>query len=401
MKKEIIIQSINIEKKDQESILSYEVVNFDGSPHNLYFSINTGNSEAFTESYDPAIISLLLPAMRSGIGIHVDGKASATLLHNINNGAQQLLKRLIPDLKIISLTAKEPHEKDYKGSGVACGYSAGIDSYSVIADHRTSPKQTRITHLLYNNVGSHGSGPQSETLFNMRHQRLVGAAVELQLPLLKVNTNINEFYPKGLGFQLTHTMRNSAVAHALTGLIGRFIYASTFPYESLKISRTYDIAYADPILLGLLSKPNLSCISYGSHLSRVEKTIRLTKVPHSESHLDVCVNEAPSKENINCGKCWKCMRTIATLESLGLLEQFKQAFHLKHYFLFRNFYLAKVLSSQDPLLKEISETIRQKPRMENLTAWLIYATQIPRLLYWRRSISLSLRNLIKNFRART
>lgn len=170
-------------------------------------------------------------------------------------------------------------------SGVAIGFSGGIDSYCALADHYYSdiPERFKITHLLFNNVGSHGT--DGERLFRKRFERLAPSAERIGLPLLMINSNLDSFMPKNLGFQKTHTMRNASVAHLLQGGIGRYMYTSTYKYSDMFIGPTYDTAYSDLATLPLLSTDTLDAFSVGSEYSRVQKTLRVAELRIRTGHL--------------------------------------------------------------------------------------------------------------------
>ena len=50
--------------------------------------------------------------------------------------------------------------------------------------------------------------------------------------------------------------------------------------------------------------------------------------------LDVCVANPDKRlalEKLNCSRCWKCTRTLLTLEALGRLDAFEKVFDLPYY----------------------------------------------------------------------
>ena len=74
------------------------------------------------------------------------------------------------------------------------GFSAGIDSFCTVYDHlhRDIQDEYRITHFLFNNVGSHGDGEKGKELFNSRFNLIKGFCDEEAVPILKVNSNLNQ-----------------------------------------------------------------------------------------------------------------------------------------------------------------------------------------------------------------
>jgi len=90
----------------------------------------------------------------------------------------------------------------------------------------------------------------------------------------------------------------------------------------------------DPILLPLLSTERLDLLSGVPALSRVAKTAIVAENPDARRMLDVCIANADKRMRlgkINCSNCWKCVRTLLTLEALGQLDAFGEVFDLAYY----------------------------------------------------------------------
>ena len=115
-----------------------------------------------------------------------------------------------------------------------------------------------------------------------------------------------------MAFKETPTLRNASVAFALTGGIGRYLYASSYSYDDVSVAATHEIPFADPIVLPLLSTESLDAMSVGSEYARIEKMLRVAEIPDSYTALDVCARWNNSSGYRNCGSCWKCLRTLAT-----------------------------------------------------------------------------------------
>src|SRR5690606_21978448 len=116
--------------------------------------------ELVSDRSDAALVALLIPAMVLGEDIYLDGEVSEKLLYNLSYRVQKIVKSLIPRLTIVKIYPSKINSNQFNAKGVATGFSAGIDSFSVLADHyyHSTSQNYTITHLLFNNVGSHGSG---------------------------------------------------------------------------------------------------------------------------------------------------------------------------------------------------------------------------------------------------
>lgn len=320
----------------------------------LWYSLHSEFADLLSNNSDAPLIALLIPAMDNGEDIHLNGAVSARLMYNISGPLQNVLQRIIPSLNRIKIYPEEVSaDQGNRAPGVATGFSGGIDSYCILADHHHSDvtEPFKITHLLFNNVGSHGSG--GEHLFKERYERLVPAANLLGLPFLMINSNVDSFYSKKLAYKQTHTFRNASVAVLLQGGIGRYMYASAYTYSDIFVGSTYSMGYSDAITLPLLSTEKLDAFSVGSEYSRVDKTLRVIEAPESHRMLDICVNANNTNGFTNCSTCWKCLRTLATLEIGGYLEYYSASFDLDAYREERLDYFTTLLGSRDPLLKEI------------------------------------------------
>jgi len=146
-----------------------------------------------------------------------------------------------------------------------------------------------------------------------------------------------------------------SVALLLQNGIGRFMYASTFDYTKIALGPTYDSAYSDPIQLPMLSTQAMDMLSVGSEYTRVQKTMAVADLEESHRSLDVCVRGAG-----NCSTCWKCMRTLLTLEIGGVLDRYSDSFDLDAYQKRRSAYIGSMLRSRDPLLREIVQFARKR-----------------------------------------
>ena len=319
----------------------------------LWYQLDRAHGHLLADTTDAAVIALLLPAMAAGEDLRIDGIVSARLLENLPE-LQRMLKRIIPPLRVVELHAEAVHHgQPQPTAGVATGFSGGVDSFCTMADYFYDhpPGPGRITHLLFNNVGSHEAG--GESLFRRRYRRLLPVASKMGLPLLVVNSNLDAFYGRRLSFQQTHTLRNASVALLLQRGLSSWLYASGIPDQDAFVGPAPDLAYSDLVTLPLLSTETLHTALVGGCYSRVEKTQRIADVQDSFDSLDVCVSPYHDGIPTNCSACFKCLRTLATLEIGGMLDRYPRVFDHARYRRLRDGYLAGLPTSDYPLAKEI------------------------------------------------
>lgn len=322
----IVLGSPTVEPDDTRTIYRVQVDGFPGI-RSLWFSLPLEAAPLLNARADAALVALLMPAMAAGSDIIVEGPVTSELAWNLRGDVQEVVRRVRPELSMVDIEVRHPLATEDGGSGVATGYSAGIDSYATLARHHYSadvPEALRVTHLLYNNVGSHGHGEGGRSLYRHRLELLRLNATSTGLPLIDVDSNLDDFYlAQRVGFQQSHTMRNAAVVHLLSSGIHRYLYASSMPFDVVTVSAKYDLSFADPILLPLLSSGSVTLQSSGSDMDRATKTALVAEIPDTYASLDVCVD---STDGTNCSECWKCLRTILTLELLGVLDRYGGVF---------------------------------------------------------------------------
>jgi len=346
----------DISERDDCTI--YQVrVQSGGGNRNLWLGVPSRFGAMLSDSCDAPLAALLMPAMAAGEDIRVAGAISEQLLYSFSGRYQTLLRQVMPALRPITIHAAHRISHQERDAGVATGFSGGVDSFSALFDHwfRPVPRRFRLTHLLYHNVGSHSGG--GEALFRERYARLAPTAARLGLPFISVNSNLGDFYPPGLGFQQTHTPRNAAAALVLQRGLSRYYYASTYAYRDVFVGPSYDMAYSDPVAVPMLSTEAMQAVSVGGEHRRVEKILEVADIPESWNVLDVCVW---AREAGNCSRCWKCLRTLLTLEIGGVLDRYAGVFDLDQYRRVRPRYMGEVLRSRNPLLREIVDLARER-----------------------------------------
>lgn len=330
----------------------------------LWFSFDPGFEKYLAdEKLDGFLVGLLPVAMSLGEDIELDGAVSERLYYNLSNHAMPILSSTLPGWRQVGIhPAGLDTGKSYLCEGaVGTGFSGGIDSFSTLVTHlgKDTPASYRITHLVFNNVGSHGERDTATTrrLFHARYALTRGMTDETGLESVRMDSNLHGFFSHD--FVHSHPLRNASTALILYKLFGKYIYSSGYHYHDCFIGPTTNIATTDPAVIPLLSTETLEFISTGFQFSRVEKTRQTTTFKQSRDYLNVCVNPDPAGGN--CSVCEKCARTLLTLELLGCAEEYKNVFQLDKYRLLRPAFVAFLLARQadDPYSREIVEYARR------------------------------------------
>lgn len=222
---------------------------------------------------------------------------------------------------------------------VGTGISCGIDSLHALAanldDHLTRHK---VTHLAFNNVGSHGEGSRANRLFAERRKNAEMFCKEYGFELTEVNSNIMDVFEQE--HYLTHTYTSMFAVFVLQKLYSVYYYASGRPFSEFSLT---DNDYFPPdfyelLLLQDFSTENLKIYSEGGTLTRLEKTRKVVDYFPSYKYLNVCVSTSG-----NCGRCEKCIRTLLALDVLGKLDEYSAVFDVEYYRSHKQWYLKRLL----------------------------------------------------------
>lgn len=377
--------------RQEGSLIRMTTTSSEGSQ--LWFEVAASCRDLLSDRSDYVALATLLPAMSRGTDLHVAGTMTDALLYHVNGDLQALLTTVLPNLTTVAVSADNAEPAGDRPSGVATGFSGGVDSMTAVREFALSnhaPSSYRLTHLLNYNVGSHGSGGRA--LWRARLKRLEPLAVELSLPIVAVNSNLDEHYPR-LGFAETVTMRNAAVAHFLSGGIGRVHHAATYSFLGGLDGRVQSTSTVEPMLLPLVSTERLIIAPAFAGSSRVDRTLALVGI-HQARYLDVCISPDPTLE-MNCSQCSKCVRTLVTLEIAGDVDQFfPRPFDRDRYYAARDEQLAELFSAPDPFTEEILELARDRG-----WDWKRRIITRSRAIRRRRRVKDLLRRVVRRLRA--
>ncbi len=362
----IVINTPHIEKDINECIVSSDIES-KNSIKKLWFRVsNFDENLILTEHSDAFVIGVLFYALECGEDVHVRGKISQKLLHNINNYLIDALCLSNSKLKKIKLTSDQISGSNLCIQDVAAtGISCGVDSFSTFYRHFQEDKPFKIEYLTFFNVGSHGDfgGERARGIFNDRFEQAKEFAKDINLPIIKVDSNLSEFLK--LNFLQTNTLRNVACILLLQKAIKNYYLASKNRYDFFKLNPK-DNQDFDTLLLPLLSTESTTIHSAVSNLKRTERTLFISEFPLTYKHLDVCTNPNASSNKNNCSVCSKCMRTQLTLDLYGRLSLYEPVFHLGKYLGMRDSYIAQVYNSRnlDPFSIDLFELIKEKNELK-------------------------------------
>ena len=252
-------------------------------------------------------------------------------------------------------------------------------------------EEYRVTHLALFNSGQLGylNKESDESSFRKAVEGITSFSKETNLPIVAVNSNLNDFYVEA-GFK-TATSRfvvsTLSCPLALQKLFGKYIFASSTPIQSFELN-IKDQSFAEVAYVSLLSTEGTEFVLADSAVTRVEKTEFIRHNPLTPKYLDVCwaVQVASSithdrrwlrdKTKKNCGWCDKCLRTLFTLELLGEdLQRYGEIFDLSKYYAHKGAFVKAVILNryQNHMYMEVYNLMSEKniiiPRSVLLSVW--------------------------------
>jgi len=288
-----------------------------------------------TDRCDGLVVNLLLYAMEHQLDIVSDVPMSERLHY-------QLTEYLIPciakyvDTTVhnfvdgywpIKLNIPLTNETYESENAVGASLSGGVDSFYTLLRHlEREDKAYNITHLTFFNAGQSGEygGDVARERYLSRIEWIRGVADELGLPMLCVDTNINEFLHER--HEPSHTFRTLAIPLLMQKLFSKYLFSSGFPFFHFAFS-DLDPAEYDVLNMSCLQTENTSFWSSGGETSRLGKEEFISRHPITYKYLNVCV-----REDTNCSRCEKCTRTMLGLYLLDKLDLYKDVFDTNYFY---------------------------------------------------------------------
>ncbi len=296
----------------------------------IFFSYPEEYYDYLPDNADPFFPAILIPAMMTDRVLEVVPSFSQKMFEN-QATIQDIFAAWHPsDFKKVKVAAGNLHNDTGKRSEKnATFFSLGVDSmYSMLKylPQNNPPAGKQLTSLVYMKglelpLSVYAKG-QDQDVINA--SRKVGA--HYNLDVIVGETNIRDVFP--LDWE-DHYFGPGLAATALSLSNGlRNIYIPS--------SHSYAIFFHDPsspLIDNLWSNERTNIFHDGSEKERAEKIADL--IVHDSfalNHLRVCVSNEGG--GYNCGKCWKCIRTMVTLEILGVLKDSNTFPHKlpKHYY---------------------------------------------------------------------
>ncbi len=259
------------------------------------------------EDASPFLAASLVSAMRRHEELHVDGAVSARLLRRLRN-IQSTHMLWDPTLAPCDVRVAATIDEPAKGSGTGALFTRGVDS-TFTAIGGGDPEFSPIEHLIFSPTFQEAWDAElrAEQLTRTRE-----AAALLGRPLISVETNIRAMTDLAVDWDDAIVGGLALIALSLGGGLSRVIVAATFAHF------THGPHGSHPLLDPLYSTESVQIEHDATDQTRFAKVAHIVaECPEMLPHLKVCW--AQSRPD-NCGRCSKCLLTMAYLEARGALR---------------------------------------------------------------------------------
>jgi len=285
-------------------------------PESLWFEFPKEYEDLVTDRADAFLSTMLLVAMRHGESIiKVRGEISPRFLIGINEyqtafGIWPIWRFKPIRIECESLT---PAGAENGRDIVMSAFSGGVDSFFTLKSYLPGndlPKSVQISHLLF----IHGFDIKVEypESFPILRDAYSAMCERLGIKLVSCRTNCQHFGTRR-NWGLYHRSALIGAAHAVGRRTALFHVPSSHSFPSLMPWGS------DPGIDYLLSTEGTQVMHHGSGFTRIEKTEAIAYWEEIWDKLRVCI---PDDSTVNCSKCEKCLRTMMTLDMLGVLERY-------------------------------------------------------------------------------
>lgn len=312
------------------------------------------------ERSDAFLLAVLPIAMRRGLDIECEAPIGEELFYQLREYLLPALNkgdRRMYDVEIKAMV----DTMRYHGVAVGTGISCGIDSlYSIFRAMNSEYPNLKLTHVTMFNVGAFFKKDGGQFAYQCNLARNFACEHGLKLVVADSNFTLYDF-PGKLAHHLSHVYNNAFAVFALQKLWGVYYYSSGFDFSRFSTKDNFD---GDPSRYDLLfwdavSTSQLRFYNSGGAVTRYQKTAALVDYEPASHYLNVCIKE----DGQNCGECFKCKRTLVTLDALGALDKFDGVFDIMRYKAHRHKYLfwmvrQKYLNDGDGMIDEAYDCLR-------------------------------------------
>lgn len=249
----------------------------------------------------------ILPAMRRGEPIHVEGAISETFL----DGVKQVMEYYVSSFDgftVVPISADAYYKAEPSvSSRKASFFSGGVDSFFSLLKGRDE-----LTDII--TIRGFDMSLKDQARWEKTRASAQAVADELNIKLHEVECNFGSIIKAyGKWLEHGHGIALASVARSLAGLFGEVRIPSSDSIED-QVPWGSSI-FSDP----KYSDERLEVVHDACAANRVDKTVYLGNEPLALKYLRVCPG-SKHDELYNCCRCEKCLRTMVSLYAIGVLD---------------------------------------------------------------------------------
>jgi hypothetical protein len=317
------VESVLSRPIGDERELRAEVV-FEGDPETrlpLWFRQPDAGEPA--AAGDPFLAALLVPAMALNEDLQIDAPVSAPLLEAAQKRIGPVMQGWFPDFAEVSMGRSQVVDPVPPAASDAIGsfFSGGVDSWYTLLTRRDE-----ISHVIF----FHGFeiDVDDTALARVARENIALSARDLGKTVLPIASNVKQVAEGETRARLRRLGRERwsffsscyfgsmlvACGLCLAPPLRRVIVPGSWS------ERFVGSAGSHPLIEPNWSTPGVDFDLDGLEASRIDKIRSIAELdPGAFRRLRVCVGR-PS-EGLNCGRCFKCIRTQLELRVVGALDR--------------------------------------------------------------------------------
>lgn len=269
-------------------------------------------SHSINETSDIFLIAALVPSMKAGEDIFIEGNISGKLYNSLDKIQDEYIT-YHPYLRKVKINANINNYIHVKEDSVTASFfTCGADSFYTLLKH-----ESEINKIVYVHGFDVWLYEENFRSLMLDHLREVSKCFGKEL--VEVETNLHEFSDHFMNWDFYHCNALSSVAVLLSSDINKIYLGSAIQ------SRKF-LGWCVSDIDKLFSTEQIEIIPDGFESSRLEKIKYIASNNVVLDHLRVCIERASG--NYNCSKCEKCIRSMIPLYICGSLDKCK-TFSLK------------------------------------------------------------------------
>jgi hypothetical protein len=308
----MIIKNVQLSRTGEVTVLSATCKIRKIGWDRVYFSVDAAPGRHVHGDASPFAAALLLPAMRQGEDLIIEGSMSRRLYRGMHAIMKEVLTWDI-GLRPIRIQAAALAADPPRPLRSAAFFSGGVDSFYTYLKHRADPAESdRIGSFIL--VNGFDINRRNVRLWEHTLEHIGSIAAAGDVDLTVVRSNIQGLVEPLLLWDYSH-------GGCLAG-VGLFLRGA---FHQIYIPSTHSVAEQIPwgsnlALDGHWSTESTAFVHDGTEATRLEKVIsQIARSPLALEHLRVCF--ANENGAYNCGRCDKCLRTMINLYVAGALEK--------------------------------------------------------------------------------